>query len=200
MDGTTLGTAYVQIVPSTEGIAGELSSALDSAGASAGISSGQSFGSSFGSAMGTAAKVGMGAVTAVGAGVTALGKTFTDSAGSVASYGDDIEKTAQKMGFSFQAYQEWDQIMEHNGSSIKAIRTSMQTLSKQTQKNSDAFKKLGISEADLKTMNQEELFSSVITGLQNMGEGTERTALATELLGRGSEGAGSSAEHDCRRD
>jgi phage-related protein len=34
-------------------------------------------------------------------------------------------------------------------------------------------------------MNQEELFSKVISGLQGMEEGTERTALATQLLGRG---------------
>lgn len=190
MDGTTLGTAYVQIVPSTEGIAGELSSALDSAGASAGISSGQSFGSSFGSAMGTAAKVGMGAVTAVGAGVTALGKTFTDSAGSVASYGDDIDKMSQKMGLSAEAYQEWDAVMQHSGTSIDAMARGMTTLSKAALEGDDSFEKLGISQAELKNMSQEELFAKTIEGLQNMESGTERTVLAQKLLGGSSKQLG----------
>lgn len=148
------------------------------------------FASKLGGGMKTAAAVGTAAVGAMAAGVSAASAAVVKGTSEVAAYGDDIEKTAQKMGFSFQGYQEWDAIMEHNGSSIKSVRTAMQTLSKQVSKNSEAFKELGISESELASMNQEELFEKVISGLQDMGEGTERTALATQLLGRGSKELG----------
>lgn len=61
----------------------------------------------------------------------------------------------------------------------------MKTLAMQAEKGSDAFKKLGISEEDVANLSQEDLFSKVIAGLQGMEEGSERTALATELLGKG---------------
>lgn len=185
-----IATAYVQIIPSTEGIESNLTSALTGAGDSAASSAGKSAGGKFASALGTAAKVGAGAVGVMAAGVTAASAGFIKAAGDVAAYGDDIEKTAQKMGFTFEAYQEWDAIMEHNGSSIKSVRTAMVTLSKQAEKNTEAFAKLGISETELATMNQQELFEKVVAGLQDMGEGTERTALATELLGRGAKELG----------
>lgn len=185
MDGATLGTAYVQIVPSTEGIAGELSSALGSAGDSAGIASGKSFGSSFSSALGTAAKVGLGAVTAVGTGVAALGTAFTKSAGSVASYGDDIDKMSQKIGISAEAYQEWDAVLQHSGTSMSAMKPTMKTLFAQAQKGSEAFQALGISQEEAASMSKEDLFAATITALQNVSDENEKARLAQELLGRG---------------
>lgn len=190
MDGATLGTAYVQVVPSTEGISGELSSAFNSAGDSAGKSSGKMFGTSFGGALGSAMKVGGLAVAGVTAGVTAMGGAFAKSAGEVAAYGDDIDKNSQKMGISATAYQEWDAILQHSGTSMSAMQGGMLKLSKAAEKGDDAFEKLGITQDDLKTMNQEELFAKTIAGLQNMESGTERTALASQLLGGSSKQLG----------
>ena len=48
-----------------------------------------------------------------------------------------------------------------------------------------AFEKLGLSMDDVSKMSPEELFTHVISGLQGMEEGTERTSLATTLLGKG---------------
>ena len=59
----------------------------------------------------------------------------------------------------------------------------MQTLQKNAIDSADKFEKLGISQEQLASMSTEDLFSATITGLQNMGEGAERTALASELLG-----------------
>ena len=53
-----------------------------------------------------------------------------------------------------------------------------------TDKSTAAFEKLGISIEDAKKMSQEDLFSATITALQKMESGTERTALATDLLGK----------------
>ena len=89
------------------------------------------------------------------------------------------------MGISAEAYQEWDAIMQHSGTTIDALKPSMKTLATQAEKGSDAFQALGISEQEVATLSQEDLFSRVITGLQGMEEGTERTYLTSQLLGRG---------------
>lgn len=133
--------------------------------------------------LGTAAKVGGAAIGAIATGVTALGKKFTDGIKDVAAYGDQVDKNSQKMGISAKAYQEWDFILQHSGSSIDAMQRGMMTLSKQAESNNEAFQKLGISTEDLATLNKEDLFAKTIEGLQQLGEGTERDALAAEVFG-----------------
>ena len=137
------------------------------------------------STVGKIAKVGGAAVVGLGAATYTAGKKFVGAAGDVASYGDNIDKMSQKMGISSTAYQEWDAILQHSGSSMDAMKTSMKTLANAAQSGSDAFSKLGISEEEVSTLSQEDLFAKVISGLQNMEEGTERTYLSSQLLGRG---------------
>lgn len=92
---------------------------------------------------------------------------------------------SQKLGISAQAYQEWDFIMQHSGASIDGLTTGMKTLATAAQSGSETLQKtLGKTEEELKAMSQEDLFSATITALQSMEEGTERTALATTLLGK----------------
>lgn len=131
----------------------------------------------------TGAAIGGSAVTALGSGVVALGKNFVDGVTDVSAYGDAIDKNSQKMGISAEAYQEWDFVLQHSGSSIDAMGRGMMTLSKQAESNSDAFEKLGITQEDLATLNKEDLFEKTIEGLQALGEGVERDALAAELFG-----------------
>ena len=128
---------------------------------------------------------GAAAITAIGTAAVGTTKAIVDATGKVAEYGDNIDKMSQKMGISAEAYQEWDAIMQHSGTSIEALKPSMKTLATQAEKGSDAFQKLGISEQEVKNSSQEELFSKVITGLQNMEEGTERTYITSKLLGKG---------------
>lgn len=136
-------------------------------------------------ALGTAGKVGAAAVGAIATGTAAATTAMIAGAKETAAYGDNIDKMSQKMGISAEAYQEWDAIMQHSGTSIEALKPSMKTLAQQAEKGSDAFQKLGISEEEVANLSQEDLFSRVISGLQGMEEGTERTALTAELLGRG---------------
>lgn len=143
----------------------------------------EGFGKKLKTGLGTAAKAGGIAIGAIATGTAALGTAMVKGAGEVASYGDNIDKMSQKMGISAQAYQEWDAILQHSGSSIDGMQRGMMTLSKAAVAGDEAFKKLGISQKDLKTMNQEELFAATIKGLQGMEEGSERTALAQKLLG-----------------
>lgn len=159
-------------------------SGLDS-GLSSAESKSESAGSKIASALGGAAKVGAVAMAAIGTSTVAAGTALVNGAKGVAEYGDNIDKMSQKMGMSAEAYQEWDAIMQHSGTSIESLQGSMKTMSNQAEKNAEEFQKLGISQEELATLSKEDLFSRVISGLQGMEEGTERTAIASKLLGRG---------------
>lgn len=141
------------------------------------------FGKKLGSALGTGAKVAGATVAAVGTAAIAASAALVNATGDVAEYGDNIDKMSQKMGISAEAYQEWDAIMQHSGTTIEGMQRGLQTLQLKAAAGAEAFEQLGISQEELASMSTEDLFSSVITGLQNMEEGAERTALANDLLG-----------------
>lgn len=173
-----LARAYVQIIPTTENIAGGISSALVPEATSAGDEAGDSAGNAL---VDKIKKI----VAAAGIGM-AIKKGF-DAIGDLASYGDTIDKQSQKIGISAKAYQEWDAVLQHSGTSINAMQSSMKKLTAAAADGSDAFQALGISQEEAMSMSQEDLFARVIEGLQGMEEGTERAALAQDLLGRGAQ-------------
>lgn len=162
---------------------------LDSSEYDAGLEESEDKASGFGDklkgALATGAKVGGAALAAAGTAAAALGKELVQGVGNLASYGDNIDKMSQKLGMSREAYQEWDAIMQHSGTSIESMSASMKTMSAAAESGSDAFEKLGISQKEVESLSKEDLFSKVITQLQGMEEGTERTYLASQLLGRG---------------
>lgn len=145
----------------------------------------KSFGDKLKSGLGTAAKVGAAAVTAVATAAGAMTTALVKGAGEVAAYGDNIDKASQKIGFSAEAYQEWDAVLQHSGSSIENLTPALKTLSAKAQSGSDAFKKLGISQKEAASMTREQLFERTITALQGVSDETQRAALAQELLGKG---------------
>ena len=176
----TVGKAYVQIIPKTDGnLTGEIEQALG------GETIGRNTGMKIAGGIGSALKVGGAAAATLAGATAAITGSVIKGTGAVAEYGDNIDKMSQKMGMSSTAYQEWDAIMQHSGTTIDAMKAPMKTLANAAQSGSEAFQKLGISEDEVKNLSQEDLFSKVITGLQGMEEGTERTALASDLLGRG---------------
>ena len=176
-----LAKAYVQIIPSSQGLSGELEKIIGNEAESAG----KSGGIKLGNALGTGMKAAGATIAAAGAAVAGITSSFISASGAAAEYGDNIDKMSQKMGISAEAYQEWDAIMQHSGTSIEALKPSMKTLAQQAEKGSDAFQRLGISEEEVATLSQEDLFARVISGLQGMEEGTERTAITAQLLGKG---------------
>lgn len=136
-----------------------------------------------GKGLATAAKIGGVAIGALAAGTAAFTTALVKGTAQLATYGDNIDKMSQKMGMSAQAYQEWDAILQHSGASIDGMQRAMMGLSIAAEKGSASFEKVGISAEQLGSMSQEELFAATIKGLQGMEEGTERAALAQELLG-----------------
>ena len=138
----------------------------------------------FGSKLLSALKTPLGAAVALGAAVTTLTTALVKGANKTAAYGDNVDKMSQKIGISAEKYQQWDYVMERAGSSVDNLKMGLKTLSSQAEKNSDAFQKLGISEEEVANLSKEDLFERTIAGLAAMEEGTERSALASQLLGR----------------
>ncbi|MBQ9720306.1 MAG: hypothetical protein IJV64_06380, partial [Oscillospiraceae bacterium] len=176
-----LAKAYVQIIPSAEGISGSIAKVLDPEAEAAG----KSAGNKLSSALGGALKTGGAIIAGASAAIAGLTKELVSGASQTAQYGDNIDKMSQKMGLSIQAYQEWDAIMQHSGTSIESLQASMKTLANAVENDNDAFERLGISQEAIAAMDNEQLFSATITALQNVDNETERTYLAGQLLGRG---------------
>lgn len=128
------------------------------------------------------------------AAITAATVAVFKVADSVAAVGDEIDKQSQKLGISAQAYQEWDAILGHCGASMDSLKAGMKTLSKAIADGSAdqvaAFQAVGLSLDEVQQMSTEDVFAAVITGLQGMEEGAERTNIATTLLGRSAQELG----------
>lgn len=128
-------------------------------------------------------KIGLAIAGAIAGAVGAVG--FSALVSSTAKLGDAIDKTSQKMGMSAQAYQEWDFIMQRCGTSMDSMTMAMKTLASSAITSKDALAELGISQEEVATLSQEQLFARTISALQNVEDTTRRTYLAGQLLGRG---------------
>lgn len=136
-------------------------------------------------------KVAAAAVAAVGAAAVAAGKKLWNMANDVADAGDEIDKMSQKIGISTKSYQEWKYVFERSGTDVNNLQTGMKKLSDvivDAGKGSDSANKklaaVGLTLKDLNGKSQDEQLSIVIAALQNMESGAERTAAATDLLGK----------------
>ncbi len=128
---------------------------------------------------------------AIGAGAAVAGAAMLGMASKSAEATDRIDKMSQKLGFSREAFQEWDFILSQNGASIDSLGAGMKTLTNQVDElgkggtvASDAFGELGMSYEDLEGLSQEEIFEKTVTALQGVEDKTKRAALANDLLGK----------------
>ncbi|MBQ6035778.1 MAG: hypothetical protein IJL43_00565 [Lachnospiraceae bacterium] len=90
-NGIELAKAYVQIVPTTQGIQGELNSALTDAGEKAGQKGGSGIASGIGSAIGGITKVATAGIAAAASGVGALTKGAVESYASYEQLAGGVE-------------------------------------------------------------------------------------------------------------
>lgn len=130
------------------------------------------------------------AFTAVTAAATAATAAIAKGVSDLAAYGDKIDKNSQKIGISAEAYQEWDFVLQHAGSSAEALATPMKTLVNAAYDGKDAFEKLGISQEELQTLSPEKLFARTISALQDVTDETDRFGIASDLLGKGAQELG----------
>lgn len=188
-EGYEVAKAWITIVPTLNGaqetISKELGASTEPAAKQAGEKAGKNFGESLAKGLKvTGAAIGA-AMTAVTGAAVATGKAFVNTANEISSMGDTIGDNAAKMGISTKAYQEWDFILQRSGSSIDSMKTSMKTLANAAVNGSDAFKTLGISQKELDTLSQEELFERTVKALSGIEDTSKRTAIASKLLGKG---------------
>ena len=181
LEGTAddTGKEEEQLADSTKDAGNEMQTAEKKAGG---------LGESLKNGLAAGAKAAAAGVAAVTAAAAAVAVKLADTANDAADYGDNVDKMSQKLGLSAEAYQEWDFIMQHSGSDVDKMSASMKKLAdavqQPTKESTAAFEKLGISIEDAAKMSQEDLFATTITALQKMESGTERTALANDLLGK----------------
>ena len=184
--------AVVTIVPTMEGAQQTITNELTQAASSSGVAqAGRAAGSNFAGGLGRGLAVAGAATAAVGAAAIKAGAEFTEAAGEVAAYGDNIDKMSQRLGLSYEGFQKWDYILGQSGVDIDSMQTGLKTLTNQLDdaKNGSAdaqarFAALGLSLEDINNMSREEVFESVISGFQQMEDSTERAALANDLFGK----------------
>lgn len=123
-------------------------------------------------------------IAGIAVAVKAIGDSFTNAAAAA----DKVDKASQTLGMSRKGYQEWGYVLSQNGSSIDTMSVSMKTMqnaiAQGTKATDDAFAKLGLNADELKNMSTEDAFGAVVTALQGMPAGAEKTALAMDLLGK----------------
>ena len=184
-----IAKAYIEIIPSLEGsqkaIATEMGAVAEPAAKEAGEKSGKGFGEALAKGIKTTSAIIAGALTAATGAAVATGKAFIGAANDVSAMGDAIGDNAAKMGISTKSYQEWDFILQRAGSSIDSMKTSMKTLANAAVSGSEAFTALGISQEEIASLNQEQLFERTVTALQGVTDEQTRMALASKLLGKG---------------
>lgn len=132
----------------------------------------------------TAAIWAVGIATALVAAGTAVYKI----ADNIATKGDDIDKSASKLHWSTDAYQEWAFVLEHCGTSIDTVSTGIDKLYRnvadENQDTLDALDALGISLEDASSMTSEELFATVVQQLQDLPESADKAAAAYAIFGK----------------
>ena len=142
------------------------------------------FGSAVASGAKTVAKVGVAAFAAIGTAIAGATTSLIKNAGETAAYADQIDKMSQKLGFTTDAYQEWDFILQHSGSSIESVKGSLIKLQKAAESGGEAFEQLGINQEEFLAMGSQEQFETAVTALQNVADEEERARLASELFGK----------------
>ena len=151
----------------------------------------ESLGSKLKDGFGSALKTGAASLAIVGAAAAATTKAFWNGANATAAYGDEIDKTSQKVGFSTDAYQKWDYAMNISGTSMQNCTIGLKTMTNKiddaingSSQATEMFERLGISLDDLKGKSREDIFGMVVEGLQNVEDGVTKAALANDFFGR----------------
>lgn len=151
----------------------------------------QKVASGIGKAMKAGIAVGTAALAEIGTMAVAVGKQIWNMAGEVSETGDAIQKTSQKVGMSYEAYQKWDYAMKIAGTEMSSCTTGLKTLTNtfdDAQNGSagaaEKFSRLGLSMDDLKGKSREEVFAETVSALQGVQDETEKAALANDMFGK----------------
>jgi len=127
----------------------------------------------------------------IAVGATLAGGAIFGLASSTAQLGDDVAKTADKLGIGIEELQELRYAAERSGVATSAFDTALEKMTKNiglamegTGAQKDALDALGLSAANLATMSPEEALGVIADRLQGVETQAEKAAIANDLFGR----------------
>lgn len=166
----TIADAYIQIIPSAEGISGNLSNILNNEADSAGSASGSKFSTAFTSGLKTVATGAAVAFTAVSTGIAAV---TTESVKSYAEYEQLVGGVETLFGTQGQSLQEYADSIGVTAEEAKEKYTSLETAQTTVMENAaEAYKTAGISANDY----MEQATSTAAALVSSLGGDTEAAA------------------------
>lgn len=132
----------------------------------------------------------VGALAAVGAATVGVGKKTLELGIQTATTYDEIGKNARALGISVESYQRLAYAMRQGGASDAQFSDALKTL---TQKMDEAasgskearanFAKLGVSLADVRSKNPEEIFLQLADGIAKIDDPVQRAKTSMTLFG-----------------
>lgn len=144
------------------------------------------------STTGGKAAIAVGAVMAVGAAASKAAKAMWDLGVDTMRAGDQIAKTSRQLGIDAEAYQEFAYAVGLGGASEKDFETALRQLNKQMEaaqsgnrRAADAFRALGVSMDEVRSMNVEEMFVRLSDALSQVDDAAARTRTTMTLFGEG---------------
>ena len=124
-------------------------------------------------------------------GASLAGGAIFGIASSTAQLGDDVAKTADKLGIGIEELQELRYAAERSGVATSAFDTSLEKMTRNiglamegTGAQKDALDALGLSAANLATMSPEEALGLIADRLQGVETQAEKAAIANDIFGR----------------
>jgi hypothetical protein len=126
--------------------------------------------------------------------VAGVGTAIFGLANSTATLGDDVAKTAGRLGMGIEALQEFRYAAERSGVASSAFDSSIETMNKNIGmagmglgRARKAFDELGLSAERLAASSPEQRFEIIAQRLSEVDDQAQRAALAAQIFG--SEGA-----------
>lgn len=142
------------------------------------------------STTGGKAAIAVGAVMAVGAAASKAAKAMWDLGVDTMRAGDQIAKTSRQLGIDAEAYQEFAYAVGLGGASEKDFETALRQLNKQMEaaqsgnkRATDAFRALGVSMDEVRSMNVEEMFVRLSDALSQVDDTAAKTRTTMALFG-----------------
>ena len=142
------------------------------------------------STTGGKAAIAVGAVVAVGAAASKAAKAMWDLGVDTMRAGDQIAKTSRQLGIDAEAYQEFAYAVGLGGASEKDFEVALRQLNRQMEaaqsgnkRATDAFRALGVTMDEVRSMNVEEMFVRLSDALSQVDDTAAKTRTTMALFG-----------------
>jgi phage-related protein len=125
-------------------------------------------------------------IEALGSAIKNIGKYLTDSIVGAAKYADEMLEMSVKTGVATKTLQEFSAVQGLLDVDLNTFTNSLTQITKSINSNKESFQKLGVSITDSSGQfrTSEEVFWDTIDALGNVGNATERDAIAMDLMGK----------------